>query len=278
MLAPKCPTFNGRPTFANPMYLKKAQNEHPGLYAITQDQSDPATRLIPDREEILTLAEESRSKLNKDLVKPFDYTKLNSLYEIFKPPAQHYEIQLEGRNCKSRQAYNVMTDNINHLKEIVDQAWVKHSNDHLHLRNPTAQDMEILIKICLMPLALKTQNDSFAFICNLQSDLDKITEYNAYIFIKSGNWPVCIKASEQTEISAQYRDVGLGEADSETSPKWSLQRKLFKTCCMNWGEVNPVHAYYNGSRTSKDNEDPSWNTSFKTRVTQKTTSALEDFI
>ncbi|GJY16819.1 zinc finger, CCHC-type containing protein [Tanacetum coccineum] len=107
---------------------------------------------------------------------------------------------------KSRQAYNVMTNNINHLKEIVDQAWVKHSNDRLHLRNPTAQDMEILIKICLMPLALKTQNDSFAFICNLQSDLDKITEYNAYIFIKSGNWPVCIKASEQTEICDAEED------------------------------------------------------------------------
>ncbi|GKA26600.1 hypothetical protein Tco_0712709 [Tanacetum coccineum] len=41
------------------------------------------------------------------------------------------------------------------------------------------------------------------------------------------------------------------------------------------GEVNPVHAYYNGSRTSKDNEDPGWNTSFKTRRTQKTTSAVE---
>ncbi|GJS65833.1 hypothetical protein Tco_0680397 [Tanacetum coccineum] len=66
-----------------------------------------------------------------------------------------------------------------------------------------------------------------------------------------------------------------GEADSETSSLKSLGRKLFKTCCMNWGEVNPVHAYYNGSRTSKDNEDPSWNTSFKTRRTQKTTSALE---
>ncbi|GJT44417.1 retrovirus-related pol polyprotein from transposon TNT 1-94 [Tanacetum coccineum] len=78
MLAPKCSTFNGRPTFANPMYHKKAQYEHPGLYAITQDQSDPATRLIPDSEEILTLADKSRSKLNKDLVKPFDYTKLNN--------------------------------------------------------------------------------------------------------------------------------------------------------------------------------------------------------
>ncbi|GJU12993.1 retrovirus-related pol polyprotein from transposon TNT 1-94 [Tanacetum coccineum] len=63
MLAPKCSTFNGRPTFANPMYHKKAQY-------------DPATRLILDIEEILTLADESRSKLNKDLVKPFDYTKM----------------------------------------------------------------------------------------------------------------------------------------------------------------------------------------------------------
>ncbi|GJV07735.1 putative reverse transcriptase domain-containing protein [Tanacetum coccineum] len=39
--------------------------------------------------------------------------------------------------------------------------------------------------------------------------------------------------------------------------------------------VNPTHAYYNGSCTSKDTEDPSWSTSFKTRRTQKTSSALE---
>ncbi|GJX38786.1 integrase, catalytic region, zinc finger, CCHC-type containing protein [Tanacetum coccineum] len=77
MFAPKCLTFNGRPTFANPRYLKMAQNKHPRLYVIPHDQSDPANRLIPDREEILTLAEESRSKLNKDLVKPFDYTNAN---------------------------------------------------------------------------------------------------------------------------------------------------------------------------------------------------------
>ncbi|GJV88780.1 hypothetical protein Tco_1532718 [Tanacetum coccineum] len=41
------------------------------------------------------------------------------------------------------------------------------------------------------------------------------------------------------------------------------------------GEVNPTHAYYNGSRTSKDNEYPSWSTSFNIRRTQKTSSALE---
>ncbi|GJU05763.1 hypothetical protein Tco_1122193 [Tanacetum coccineum] len=41
------------------------------------------------------------------------------------------------------------------------------------------------------------------------------------------------------------------------------------------GEVNPTRAYYNGSCTSKDTEDPSWSTSFKTRRTRKTSSSLE---
>ncbi|GKC60806.1 hypothetical protein Tco_1088404 [Tanacetum coccineum] len=193
MLAPTCPTFNGRPTFANPMYLKKAQYEKPCLYVIPHDQSDHVNRLVPDREETLTRKEESRSKLIKNLVKPFDYTKLNSLYEIFKPPTQHYEIQFAQANeirkkvwrksfvktkpnifknidflpvsksiSKSRQAYNVMTNNINHLKEIVDQAWVKHSNDLLHLRNPTA---------------LKTQNDSFAFVHELKQEIHADLKY-----------------------------------------------------------------------------------------------------
>ncbi|GJR36645.1 hypothetical protein Tco_1212329 [Tanacetum coccineum] len=70
MLAPKCSTYNGRPTFANP-------------------------RFSPDREETMTLANESRSKLNKDYVKPYDYTRHNSLYEIFKAPSLEYLYQLE---------------------------------------------------------------------------------------------------------------------------------------------------------------------------------------
>ncbi|GKE59498.1 hypothetical protein Tco_1498683 [Tanacetum coccineum] len=136
MLAPKCPTFNGRHTFVNPMYLKKAQYEKPCLYEILHDQSDPANRLVTDREETLTLERESRSKLNKDLVKPYDYT-----------------------------------------KELVDQAWVKHSQDHLNLRAPTAHDMEILIKTCLMPLALKTQNDSFTFVHELKPEMHVDLKY-----------------------------------------------------------------------------------------------------
>ncbi|GJU58680.1 hypothetical protein Tco_1236446, partial [Tanacetum coccineum] len=98
MLAPKGPTFNGRPTLANPMYLKKAQSVKPCLYEIPYDQSDPTNRLIPDREETLTLEKESRSKLNKDLVRPYDYTKLNSIYENFKLATQEYHEQLAHAN------------------------------------------------------------------------------------------------------------------------------------------------------------------------------------
>ncbi|GKA33578.1 hypothetical protein Tco_0720007 [Tanacetum coccineum] len=206
MLAPKGPTFNGRPTFANPMYLKRAQSEKPCLCEIPHDQSDPTNRLILDREETLTLKRESRSKLNKDLVRSYDYTKLNSLYEIFKTPTQEYHVLLAHANevrkkmwrksfvkakpkifkninflqvsksiSKSRQAYNVMTNNIDHFRELFDQAWVKHSKDHF--RAPTAHDMEILIKTCLIPLALKTQNDSFTFVHELKQEMHADLKY-----------------------------------------------------------------------------------------------------
>ncbi|GJS46664.1 hypothetical protein Tco_0596785 [Tanacetum coccineum] len=166
MLAPKCPTCNGRPTFANPLYLKKAQYEIPHLYAIPHDQSDPANRLVPDREEIMTLEDESRSKFNKDLVKPFDYTTVNSLYENFKPPTQEYLVQLahanEIRKTMWRKSFVKTKPNV--FKNI----------DFLPV---SKSDMEILIKTCLMPLALKTQNDSFAFVHELKQEMHADLKY-----------------------------------------------------------------------------------------------------
>ncbi|GJS16204.1 hypothetical protein Tco_0410676 [Tanacetum coccineum] len=160
MLAPKCPTFNRRPTFGNP-------------------------RHVPDREELLTLEEESRSKLNEDLVKPYDYTKLNSLYEIFKPPTQEYLVQLAHAN------------EVREKIELVDQAWVKHSKDHF--RAPTAHDMEILIKTCLMPLALKTQNDSFAFVHELKQEMHADLKY-----VESLEKEIDELESDKAEFSNMY--------------------------------------------------------------------------
>nr|GEU94839.1 multidrug resistance-associated protein 5 [Tanacetum cinerariifolium] len=52
-------------------------------------------------------------------------------------------------------------------------------------------------------------------------------------------------------------------------------KKAFQNMLHGLGKFNPTHAYYNGSYTSKDTKDPSWSTSFKTKRTQKTSSALE---
>nr|GEV11991.1 hypothetical protein [Tanacetum cinerariifolium] len=96
--SPKGSTFNGKPTFANPIYIKKAQFEKPCLYEIPYDTSDLANIFVLDREETLTLKKENRSILNKDLVKPYDYTQQNSLYENFKPASQEYHDQLAHAN------------------------------------------------------------------------------------------------------------------------------------------------------------------------------------
>ncbi|GJX92550.1 retrovirus-related pol polyprotein from transposon TNT 1-94 [Tanacetum coccineum] len=126
-------------------YHWKRHNQQPPLRRENLDHH----RLVPDREETLTLEKESRSKLNKDLVRPYDYTKLNSLYEIFKPASQEYHEQLAHAN--------------------------EHSHDHF--RAPTALDMEVLIKTCLMPLSIKPQNDSFTFVHELKQEMHADLKY-----------------------------------------------------------------------------------------------------
>nr|GFC27917.1 hypothetical protein [Tanacetum cinerariifolium] len=47
-----------------------------------------ALMLSPESDEVIRLEKESRSKLS-DLVRPFDYAKLNSLYELFVPQCEN---------------------------------------------------------------------------------------------------------------------------------------------------------------------------------------------
>nr|GEX63963.1 hypothetical protein [Tanacetum cinerariifolium] len=59
--------------------------------------------------------------------------------------------------------------------KIVDNAWIKHSKDQFCA--PTAQDIEILIQTCLMPLAFKTQSDSFKFVHELKQEMHSDLKY-----------------------------------------------------------------------------------------------------
>ncbi|GJS74130.1 hypothetical protein Tco_0706971 [Tanacetum coccineum] len=238
MLAPKCATYNGRSTFANPKYLKIAQSEKPRLYEIPYDTSDPANRFCPNGEETVTLEKESRSKLDKDKVKPYDYTYQNSLYETFKPPSKTYLDQLErakevrktmwrktfvrtkpniAKNLaflpisksisKSRQLYNEMTNNFNHFRTICQQAWSNHT--YSAFPNPTAKTMEVLIKTLLMPLSDKTILDSHCFVHELKKEMHDDLEY-----VKSLEKEIDELESEKADFSNIY-DLLLEECVSK---------------------------------------------------------------
>nr|GEX18869.1 hypothetical protein [Tanacetum cinerariifolium] len=77
MLNSKCQT-----SFAKPEFLKKAQRTNPHLYDIGCYNDNIALMLAPEFDDVIRLEKESRSKLS-DLIRPFDYDKLNNLYDLF---------------------------------------------------------------------------------------------------------------------------------------------------------------------------------------------------
>ncbi|GJT85304.1 hypothetical protein Tco_1067021 [Tanacetum coccineum] len=199
--------------WANPKVpSKKAQSEKPCLYEIPYDTSDLANRFAPNREETTTLANESRSKLNKDYLertkevrktmwrKPFVRTKPNIAKNVaFLPVSKSIS--------KSRQVFNDMTFNINHFRTICEQAWSNHTSSYF--RVPTAQDMEVLIKTLLMPLSIKSQNDSFRFEHELKTEMHEDYEY-----VKSLEKEVDELESEKADFSNIY-DLLLEECVSK---------------------------------------------------------------
>nr|GEY71794.1 hypothetical protein [Tanacetum cinerariifolium] len=71
-------------SFAKPEFLKKAQRVNPRLYDIGCYNDNLALMLAPESDEVIRLEKESQSKLS-DLIRPFDYDKLNNLYDLFIP-------------------------------------------------------------------------------------------------------------------------------------------------------------------------------------------------
>nr|GEX26942.1 hypothetical protein [Tanacetum cinerariifolium] len=93
-----------------------------------------------------------------------------------------------------------MTNNINHFKQIFDDAWTKHSKDQF--RAPTAQDIEILVQTCLMPLAIKTQSDSLKFVHELKQEMHVDLKY-----VESHEKEIDELESEKAEFSDMYDDI-----------------------------------------------------------------------
>ncbi|GJX77539.1 hypothetical protein Tco_0324350 [Tanacetum coccineum] len=110
---------NCKMSFVKPKFLKKDQRANPRLYDIGCYNDNLALMLAPKSDEMIRLAQESRSKLS-DLIRPFDYEKLNNLYDLFVPqrkksPEQRYFSERSKmshtpvKNENSKESFNKQT-------------------------------------------------------------------------------------------------------------------------------------------------------------------------
>nr|GEV62341.1 integrase, catalytic region, zinc finger, CCHC-type, peptidase aspartic, catalytic [Tanacetum cinerariifolium] len=105
----------------------------------------------------------------------------------------------ELKECKTilAETSNTLRESISIRDKIVDNAWIKLSKDHV--RAATAQDMEILIQTCLMPLAIKTQNDSFIFVHEFKQEMHDDLKY-----VESLKKEIDELESDKVEFSNMY--------------------------------------------------------------------------
>nr|GEU81617.1 hypothetical protein [Tanacetum cinerariifolium] len=111
-----------------------------------------------------------------------------------------YALRLNFANSNNDVEYEAF------LAEIVYNAWIKHSKDQFCA--PTAQDIDILIQTCLMPLATKTQNGSFRFVHELKQEMHADLKY-----VESIEKEIDKLESDKAELSNMH-DVILQECVS----------------------------------------------------------------
>nr|GEW10049.1 hypothetical protein [Tanacetum cinerariifolium] len=99
--------------------LENKVKANPRLYDIGCYNDNLALMLAPESDEVIRLEKESGSKLS-DLIRPFDYNKLNNLYDLFVPqreksPEQHYFSERSRlshtfvNNGNSKESFNKQT-------------------------------------------------------------------------------------------------------------------------------------------------------------------------
>nr|GFA66793.1 hypothetical protein [Tanacetum cinerariifolium] len=168
MLNNKC-----RTSFAKPEFLKKAQRANPRLYDIGCYNDNLVLMLAPDFDEVIRLEKKSQSKLS-DLVRPFDYDKLNNLYDLFVPQREKSSEQryfsersrlshINVNNGKSKETFNTQTtllekrmdESIPLDKKIIINAGL--DQFHRYLNEEMVADLRYFNSLALEVYSLRSQ-------------------------------------------------------------------------------------------------------------------------
>nr|GEV31368.1 hypothetical protein [Tanacetum cinerariifolium] len=147
--------------------------------SLTQELNECKSKLeesYTSRDSCLIALQNKQTELEKYIafnVRTIDYDKLQSKLNKTLGLSAQKDIDIkEGLKLK---AYKILVVKEKNDEEIVNNAWVKHTSDRF--RALTALDMEVLIKTCLIPLSIKTQNDSFRFVHELKQEMHEDFKY-----------------------------------------------------------------------------------------------------
>ncbi|GJT61238.1 retrovirus-related pol polyprotein from transposon TNT 1-94 [Tanacetum coccineum] len=127
---------NCKTSFVKPKFVNKAQRANPRLYHIGCYNDNLALMIAPDSDETIRLTQESRSKLS-DLIRTFDYEKLNNLYDLEYYYANHMNAIL-GVYTKLDEVTNLQCDYLEALEKC------QSLENELSKRNTTSNFFEAL--------------------------------------------------------------------------------------------------------------------------------------
>nr|GEV39609.1 hypothetical protein [Tanacetum cinerariifolium] len=244
MLNNKC-----RTSFVKPVYLKKAKQANPRLYDIDCYNDNLALMLSPESDEVIRLEKESRSKLS-DLVRPFDYAKLNSLYDLFVPQRdksseQRFFSELSRINSLTSQLETQKTQFVNEIDRLSrEYYYADHMNAILgvytkldEVSNLQCDYLELLQKCeCLKTELSKSKMMSKSFesvqkhAINLELELQQCKEKvkNDMSFKVNKSKDFCKEREQCFEIQdlkAQLQDKGIVIRAIPTTSVSKLQLK-----------------------------------------------------
>ncbi|GJY37793.1 retrovirus-related pol polyprotein from transposon TNT 1-94 [Tanacetum coccineum] len=218
---------NCKRSFAKPEFLKKAQRANPRLYDIGCYNNNLALMLAPESDKMIRLAKESRSKLS-DLIRPFDYDQLNTLYDLFVPQREKSPEQQYFSN-KSKMSHTSANNFLNEIDRLSrEYYYVGHINAILgvytdldEVTNLQCDYLETLEKCEHLEKELsksRTMSKSFEALqkheINLEFDLQQCKEKikNDKSF-KKNQLNVFLKEREQyfeiQDLKAQLQDKGI---------------------------------------------------------------------
>nr|GEZ29573.1 hypothetical protein [Tanacetum cinerariifolium] len=276
MLNNKC-----RTCFAKPEFLKKAQRANPRLYDIGCYNDNLALILAPESDEVIRLEKESLSKLS-DLIRPFDYNKLNNLYDWFIPQREKSSEQryFSERSRLSHTPVNNGNSRESFYKQTtLLEKWMDESIPNVKFfKNKTS------VTACNDSLKAKTLNVNFVCATCGKCVLKEKHDMCVLKFVNGVNsrtkMPIAVHVSTRDPKCTVKQSVTkpirkTDDSESNQKPK-NITRKLYESvrkACSWWYPKFTPSGYKWKPKSGKENVNP--NVSISLGSVSRTSNILE---